>query len=86
MSDWYYVFPTAIEMYTVLLAHLNSAFNPIFYGIFNPNFTKGYQNVFRWFSHNEKLCMKISISNKKYTVDTYHEPMSNRTAKCEKKF
>jgi hypothetical protein len=45
MMDWQLTFPAASEMYTLLIAHLNSACNPILYAIFNPNFNRGYRNV-----------------------------------------
>ncbi len=45
MTDWTYSYPAASEVYTMLIAHLNSAFNPVLYGIYNPLFRKGYKNV-----------------------------------------
>jgi len=35
--------PKTAIMYTMQFAHLNSAFNPILYGLFNPAYQKGYK-------------------------------------------
>ncbi len=35
--------PRTAIMYSMQLAHLNSAFNPILYGVFNPAYQKGYK-------------------------------------------
>ena len=35
--------PRTAIMYSMQLAHLNSAFNPILYGVFNPAYKKGYK-------------------------------------------
>ena len=81
MSDWFYSFPVALEMYTLLLAHLNSALNPILYWKFNPSFRKGYISVLRCITKNENLCLKTSKIISKYTVDKKsHEFVSNKTA------
>jgi hypothetical protein len=47
ISDWKFKYPAAAFMYTLLAAHLNSTFNPIFYALFNPSFKKGYLLVFK---------------------------------------
>lgn len=39
--------PMSAHAFTNLPAHLNSAINPIFYGIFNPKIRQGYRNLFR---------------------------------------
>ena len=35
--------PRTAIMYSMQLAHLNSAFNPILYGVFNPAYQNGYK-------------------------------------------
>jgi hypothetical protein len=47
ISDSKFLFPAGVYMYTLLAAHLNSTFNPIFYALFNPSFKKGYLLVFK---------------------------------------
>jgi hypothetical protein len=47
ISDSAGTHPLAAELYTVVLAHLNSALNPIFYGVSNPAFRNGYKNFLR---------------------------------------
>lgn len=44
-------FPSSLYLYFWLLFRLNSALNPIFYGLTNSLFKKGYQNIF-----NTLLC------------------------------
>lgn len=44
--------PISAHALTNLSAHLNSAINPIFYGIFNPKIREGYRNVLRILSCN----------------------------------
>ena len=39
--------PLPAHTFTNLAAHLNSAINPIFYGIFNPKIQEGYRYLFR---------------------------------------
>ena len=39
--------PMPAHVFTNLPAHLNSAINPIFYGIFNPKIQEGYRYLFR---------------------------------------
>lgn len=59
MSDWQTQFPTAFYMYSLLIAHLNSACNPILYALFNPLFKNGYSNVFRFLREKFK-CIKLN--------------------------
>ena len=69
MTDWNYDFPTASLVYTVLIAHLNSACNPILYAIFNPGFKKGYGNIIKYFLRKSfdstKLKSTIKIVSRK---------------------
>jgi hypothetical protein len=58
MTDWRYEYPKASVIYTLLIAHLNSACNPILYATFNPSFKRGYGNIFKFFS--SKLLDKSS--------------------------
>ena len=39
--------PISAHTFTNLSGHLNSAINPIFYGIFNPRIREGYLNLLR---------------------------------------
>lgn len=43
MTDVRHTYPAELEIYTLLLAHLNSTFNPIFYAIYNHSFRIGYK-------------------------------------------
>jgi hypothetical protein len=44
--------PMSAHAFTNLPAHLNSAINPIFYGIYNPKIRNGYKNIIRLISCN----------------------------------
>ena len=46
----------------MLIAHLNSALNPLLYGIFNPLFQKGYKNVL-FFIIRRKIKNNINQQN-----------------------
>ena len=39
--------PRSAVMYSMMLAHLNSAFNSILYGFYNPGFSTGYRRVLK---------------------------------------
>ena len=43
MVDFDRHLPKTAIMYSMQFAHLNSAFNPILYGLFNPAYQKGYK-------------------------------------------
>ena len=47
MCDYDNVLPRSWQMFTMAIAHFNSAANPILYGIFNPSFRKGYSNFLK---------------------------------------
>ena len=47
MTDFEDKLPRSAIMFTMTIAHLNSALNPILYWIFNTNFRRGYINLFR---------------------------------------
>jgi hypothetical protein len=66
MTDWRYEYPKASVIYTLVIAHLNSAFNPILYATFNPSFKRGYRNIFKFISR--KLFDKSSEKCKIKTV------------------
>ena len=58
------VLPTEVHMYLFVLAHLNSALNPIFYAVFNPKIKQSYKHFLHfasfglfYSSRNEKLTM-----------------------------
>ena len=48
-------FPDYYYTYTLLLALSNSSLNPIFYALTNPNFQKGYWNVWKIMRCQHKL-------------------------------
>ena len=61
------VLPIPAHTLTNLSGHLNSAINPIFYGIFNPKIREGYRNLFRILSCNrffDEQSTDSSYSNK----------------------
>lgn len=47
MLDYADRLPRSAHMFSMEFAHLNSAFNPLLYAIFNPAFQRGYMLVFR---------------------------------------
>ena len=53
MSDFADRLPRTAQMFTMTIAHINSALNPILYGIFNPAFQKGYKKIFRLIIHHK---------------------------------
>lgn len=72
MTDWAGTHPIAAELYTVVLAHLNSALNPIFYGISNPAFRNGYKNFLRILMRKpEKSVILVSSKAQKDTQQTF---------------
>ena len=54
MIDFDNHLPRAAIMYSMMLAHLNSALNPILYAVFNPAYRRGYKNLLFYF----KTCKK----------------------------
>ena len=54
--------PMSAHAFTNLPAHLNSALNPIFYGIFNPIMREGYRNFINKISCNLLMKSNIKIS------------------------
>lgn len=47
LTDYQDRLPRGTVMFTMTIAHLNSAFNPILYAISNTNFRTGYANMLR---------------------------------------
>lgn len=45
MFDFADKLPRTAHMYTMLVAHLNSALNPMLYAMFNPAYQRGYKNL-----------------------------------------
>lgn len=81
MSDWAHSHPVAGELYTILIAHLNSALNPIFYGYTNPAFRNGYKNFIRTILRLKKDQSKIMASSKfqkNQTAITYDEQKTEK--------
>lgn len=52
--------PIPAHTFTNLPAHLNSAINPIFYGVFNPKIREGYRNLFRIITCNKYFNRRVS--------------------------
>ena len=66
--------PRAAIMYTMTFAHLNSAFNPILYAVFNSAFKRGYEVLFRRAfclpsiaKRNSQRVAAINISSTRFT-------------------
>jgi hypothetical protein len=47
MTDFPDRLPRTAHMFSMAIAHLNSAFNPLLYAIFNPAFQRGYKLFFQ---------------------------------------
>ncbi len=43
MADHDDSLPNSVYAFSMLIAHLNSSFNPILYALFNPQFQRGYK-------------------------------------------
>jgi hypothetical protein len=72
ISDYHDKFPKAVHMFTMLLAHLNSALNPVLYGCYNPAFRRGYKKVCYMF-----ICQKPP--EEKMSSITKHTTFKNKT-------
>lgn len=55
--------PMSAHAFTNLPAHLNSAINPILYGIYNPKIRQGYRNLFRLITCNRVFAEKNQQSS-----------------------
>lgn len=66
MTDYQDRYHRTVHMYTMSIAHLNSALNPILYAVFNPAFQKGYKNFFRILIFKTR---EVSIANKTQTIN-----------------
>ena len=75
VTDWHNTHPVAAEVYTILLAHFNSALNPILYGIFNPLILKGYKNVFNMIVKRSNKIIPISFVTNN-TFNTWKQTFS----------
>ncbi|CAF0837503.1 unnamed protein product [Brachionus calyciflorus] len=67
MTDYHDHYPRTVHMYTMVVAHFNSALNPILYAAFNPAFQRGYRNFFRVLLLKGKK--EASISSKTQTMN-----------------
>ena len=61
--------PMSAHVFTNLPAHINSAINPIFYGIFNPKIRQGYRNLLRLIT-----CNRIYAENSQLQTSTLKQP------------
>jgi hypothetical protein len=61
--------PMSAHVFTNLPAHINSAINPIFYGIFNPKIRQGYRNLLRLIT-----CNRIYAENNQQQTSTLKQP------------
>jgi hypothetical protein len=60
--------PMSAHAFTNLPAHLNSAINPIFYGIFNTQIRNGYKNLLRQTQHLSRCVLsKITAAGQNQT-------------------
>ena len=50
LADTDDLLPTEMHMYLYVLAHLNSAMNPIFYAAFNPKIKESYKHFLNYAS------------------------------------
>lgn len=65
--------PNTAHTFTNLPAHLNSALNPIFYGLFNPTMRNGYNKILKMLLNNQSF-IKFSwlTKSKKNTKSEYY--------------
>lgn len=65
MCDFENNLPRSWQMFTMAIAHFNSAANPILYGIFNSNFRKGYSKFLRriFFIKNDVSTQTVTKQN-----------------------
>lgn len=66
MSDYRDKLPRTAHMFSMTVAHLNSALNPVLYGVFNPAFRRGYKLMFDLIFlgrlHNRRISTQISTA------------------------
>ena len=55
MSDFRDQLPRTAHMFSMMIAHLNSALNPILYGLFNPAFQRGYMRFMKMMIYGKKV-------------------------------
>ena len=63
-----YRLPIAAHTFTNLPAHINSAINPIFYGLFNTKIRQGYRNLFRLISCNRLFPERSIIDSTNFSI------------------
>lgn len=70
--------PMEVHTFTNLPAHMNSAINPIFYGVFNPKIREGYRNLLRVFTLKRFFHSKINPTNTT-SVNKKHKSLKKST-------
>lgn len=65
LIDYEDKFPRSALMYTMTLAHFNSALNPILYAIFNTSLRQGYVHLFK-----KMFCCKTTNFNPTRSIVT----------------
>ena len=78
MCDFENNLPRSWQMFTMAIAHFNSAANPILYGIFNSNFRKGYSKFLR-----RIFFIKNDVSTQTVTKQKQRERETSQKAKQE---
>lgn len=68
--------PIPAHVFTNLPAHLNSAVNPIFYGIYNPKMRQGYKNLCRLITCNRYFASSSVDESTKINISKKHIGLS----------
>lgn len=55
LIDYGDLLPKNALMVSMAIAHFNSALNPFIYGVFNPDFRRGYSNLLKRFFKSDQL-------------------------------
>ena len=80
MADFDNSLPRTAIMYSMMLAHLNSAFNSILYAIFNPAYQQGYK---RFFLKINESVPYLSIYRASSVKNTNIFTISSKSSKVE---
>lgn len=70
ISDFHDQLPRSAHMFSMMIAHLNSAFNPILYGTFNPAFQRGYVQFLKILFNAKKRNIKKNTMERTIIVST----------------
>lgn len=71
--------PRTVHMYSIMLVHMNSAFNPIIYGMVNPAFKRGYilflNNLTYSFRRRPEVTVDFSVTRmsiSRFIISSFH--------------